>query len=255
MFFGRCLNAATCTFHWDGPSKKRADNENDYCMNFSTCSPCISQLTCGWCSNYVVYNDGTVGRNCAGFNPNGGKKPFVCSGTFSSDSCKVDPKTYECEPKSKKCIVSQPGAGTDLKTCEAFCSRPLPPANNVTPIALQGSWRGLQIHKGYIVDEFSALFGDTNVAISKDGTTLIAGDVQSVEDQIWINTQQGVLKGRWQIAYGPENSLIGVAFGSLNGPVPVDFGESMTRSGYSEFFFMSCSPQKLDSGVCLFDHK
>jgi len=252
--FGRCLNSATCNFHWDGPARKRDAQIDDYCMNFTSCTPCITQDRCGWCSNNVIYNDGSIGRNCAGFNKDGGKKPFVCTGTFSSDMCTTEPKTYECEPRSKKCILSPPGAGTDKKTCDLFCSRPLPPADNVTPVALQGTWRGLQIHRGYETDEFTAVFGQTNAVISKNGVALIAGDTQSVEDQIWINTEKGKIMGKWQIAYGPETSLIGLAFGPIGGPLPFDYAEAMTQPGYSEFWFMSCLFGKQDAGVCLFDH-
>jgi len=252
--FGKCLNSATCNFHWDGPAKRRTIQVEDFCMNFTTCEPCIAQPTCGWCSNDVVYLDGTRGKNCAGFNPDSSKKPFLCSGSFSSNDCVTAPKTYECEPRSKTCVESRPGFGFDFATCNATCNRPLPPAQNVTPIALQGEWRGIQIQNGYTVGEFKATFGQTNAVISKDSTVLIGGDVQSVEDQIWIQTEKGLLKGRWQIVNGPETKIIGLAFGIPGGEVPFDFGEAMTKEGYSEFFFLSCLPQKYEAGICVFDH-
>jgi len=223
-------------------------------MNFTTCAPCIQQPTCGWCSTNVIYVDGTVGKNCAGFNPDSSKKPFVCNGAFSSDNCPIAPTTYECEPRSRRCIESRPGFGVDFQTCNTTCNRPLPPAQNITPPALQGFWRGLQIQRGYVVAEFTALFGSTNAQIARDNNILIAGDVQSVEDQVWIATERGLLKGKWQIGNGPATRSIGLAFGLPGGEVPFDFGEAMTREGYSEFWFSACLNQKEQMGICLFDH-
>jgi len=262
--FAKCLNAATCTFHWDGsaPGPKRSISSGastlaiiDQCSNYSTsCKDCLGQPFCGWCSNEVMYKDGSQGRNCAGYNADRSKNPFVCVGEFSTTICPVAPKSYDCDDKTKKC-KQVPGGGrySDLNVCNTQCSQPPPPPNNVTPIDLQGFWRGLQIQDGYQVGEFKALFSATNAQISNsNGTVLIAGDVQSLNDQIWINTERGVLKGIWQNANGPVTKIAGIAFGIMGKEAPKDFAVAMQTKGMSEFVFVSCLPSKITDGICVF---
>lgn len=91
---------------------------DDHCSPYSTCQTCISQPLCGWCSEPVVYPDGHVGTQCAGFNSNG-SQPFMCNGIYSTEQCV---QGYTCDLDNFECKLSAPGTGTSKADCEANCT-------------------------------------------------------------------------------------------------------------------------------------
>jgi hypothetical protein len=97
----------------------------DPCSPHKDCSGCLadSSKLCGWCSQNVVYKDGTAGSQCAGFDASGKPLGWQCSGLFSKDQC----QDYGCDwtdIKNPKCM---PGKGTLAKSdCETSCKPPTP---------------------------------------------------------------------------------------------------------------------------------
>merc|ERR1711907_38998 len=96
---------------------------HDPCNPHGDCSSCIGDASklCGWCSEKVVYSDGTPGAQCAGFDKTGTPLGWQCSGVFSKDSC----QDYGCDwtdIKNPKCM---PGKGSQTKEdCATACKPP-----------------------------------------------------------------------------------------------------------------------------------
>ena len=134
----------------------------DRCNAHSTCTECVADASCGWCSVPVVYADGSPGAQCAGYDAAGHADPkwtcpamykltdcgdylcdegsFTCReagpgemGTLTKDECEsqckpVDNKVYTCNHESFTCEVmpdGTPGA-TSGEVCEQQCKKPPP---------------------------------------------------------------------------------------------------------------------------------
>lgn len=88
---------------------------SDTCSQFTSCQTCAGINGCGWCSEPVVYSDGTTGANCASPSTS---EPFQCNGLYSTDQCL---QGYICDQASGACRLAGPGQGTDFNTCNAAC--------------------------------------------------------------------------------------------------------------------------------------
>merc|ERR1712178_43499 len=99
----------------------------DPCSPNANCSSCIGDKSglCGWCTQDVVYSDGTKGTQCAGFNRTGKPLGWQCLGVFSKTDC----ADYACDYtdlKAPKCVS---GLGTQgKKDCTETCKPPTPQA-------------------------------------------------------------------------------------------------------------------------------
>jgi len=100
-----------------------ADLIHDPCNPHGDCSSCLGDASklCGWCSEKVVYSDGTPGAQCAGFDKTGTPLGWQCHGKFSKDAC----SDFGCDwtdIKNPKCM---PGKGTFSKEdCTQGCKPP-----------------------------------------------------------------------------------------------------------------------------------
>eukprot|EP01128_Nolandella_sp_AFSM9_P009073 TRINITY_DN5711_c0_g1_i1.p1 TRINITY_DN5711_c0_g1~~TRINITY_DN5711_c0_g1_i1.p1 ORF type:complete len:796 (+),score=102.54 TRINITY_DN5711_c0_g1_i1:289-2676(+) len=264
----RCLLPRTCSFRFEEhptqplPFVRRSISsgdklaDHDICSVFTTCDSCVEQPTCGYCSTPVKYNDGSIGTNCGGFNLDDSKRPFVCKGTYSSNSCdaSVPPQVYYCDDSFYGCVETIAGNGTTYETCQNECNednfQPVP----VTPPALQGKWRGLLVQANYTLGEYIADFSATEVVISDNANNvIIRGSVSSTVREVWITNLNGVYRGIWQIVYGPETGNVQIAFGSVNGRAPSSFRQASQNERDISLFLTSCLAQKYSQGICSFD--
>lgn len=90
----------------------------DQCSQWPDCFTCLSHQFCGWCSTPVLYQDGSVGKRCAGFNQNNESRPFVCNGIYSTEQCISG---YVCDPATFTCNKGKPGEGVPLDQCLNEC--------------------------------------------------------------------------------------------------------------------------------------
>lgn len=96
----------------------------DPCNPNGNCAACVGDKSglCGWCSQKVVYEDGTPGAQCAGFDKTGKALGWQCAGKFSKTDC----SDYGCDftnPAAPKCM---PGKGSLSKTdCATECKPPV----------------------------------------------------------------------------------------------------------------------------------
>jgi hypothetical protein len=96
----------------------------DPCNTHGDCSSCLGDKTglCGWCSQNVVYKDGTPGARCAGFDKTGSPLGWQCSGLFSKDQC----QDFGCDWKDIKNPKCMPGTGSQTKDdCSKACKAPV----------------------------------------------------------------------------------------------------------------------------------
>jgi len=119
-----------------------------------------------------------------------------------------------------------------------------------------GTWRGLQINKGYIVGEWKAVFTLDNVTITRPDGDKFVGKVTSVSNYITIIPTSGPFLGKniqtlWQITFGPATKLLTWAWGVPGGSAPSSYDSAMTETNNAEFVFASCLQGK--EGVCNFD--
>lgn len=90
----------------------------DPCAQYATCTVCLRDPSCGWCSEPVSYPGNITGAQCAGVS-NDGPDPFTCNGIFSTDTCY---QGYTCNPVNWTCEITTPGDGMPLPVCEANCT-------------------------------------------------------------------------------------------------------------------------------------
>lgn len=221
---------------------------NDNCSAFSlTCQSCIASPSgsCGWCSVDVVYSNGQKGTQCSGTAP--GTTPFICQGSYSTDSCEVG---YMCESGSFKCIVAQPGDGAPLAQCLATCKK-TPPPNPLVPqytcnLATHqcqlctaahcpgsmpkgqceslcahprpaptpdmiGVWRGIYIQQGYAFGEIDLVLNMTGAFFYVNGVQYFTAGVVSLGADIMI----------WTVQTGPA-ALVGKSMSVLYQMANVD---------------------------------
>lgn len=93
-----------------------AATAQDACGGFETCSDCVSNAFCGWCSpGAVVYKNGTGGRRCADQRI----PQWDCPGKYQTDTCEDG---YRCDPTNNfTCAIAGPGEGVPKETCDAGC--------------------------------------------------------------------------------------------------------------------------------------
>jgi len=121
----KCSDKATsCSFDSVFP-KLLAELVVDPCQAYANCSTCIGAPSglCGWCSNTVVYKDGTPGKQCAGFGSDGKPLGWQCYGVFSKTDC----SDYGCDFTDIKNPKCKSGLGKLSKTdCSKDCKAPEP---------------------------------------------------------------------------------------------------------------------------------
>lgn len=90
----------------------------DQCASQSSCSGCVSESLCGWCSVPVTFVNGKTGPQCVSFSSGG--TPFTCEGIYSTDVCM---QGYACDASTSTCQLAGPGAGTTLPHCRSLCEK------------------------------------------------------------------------------------------------------------------------------------
>ena len=197
----------------------------DHCSPFhESCEVCLAQKFCGWCSMNVTYKDGTVGTQCAGFNPDvNSSTAFVCAGRYSTLECTAG---YMCSPDFK-CVPTTPGNGMPKEMCTQVC-RPTPPPTpppqqyvcNITtkqclkcnstycpgslPLGpceaacsnpkpgpsgnLIGIWRGIQIQNGYDHYEYQLVFTNLTVKMFKNKVYMYSANITSLGSDVMLMT-------------------------------------------------------------------
>jgi len=261
-----------------------ADPPPDRCSPFPNCSSCLDEPYCGWCSTNVIYQGNIIGRNCAGFNPNGTDVPFVCVGSYSTQKCPVPPPAYACNSNTSQCTIAQSGApesvcnatcgknhtdilyqcnvatltcepnngGQDQDTCNSTC-KPMP-----IPALLTGVWRGLQVNQNYTKGEWSLII-TSNGTYTSDFTftsptnITLSGQLEHVASEaVLIVTITSPVAGKryslYELAYGPETAYLTLANGPADATTYPSFIEAMTGQGMSELTFVSC----LNPTLCKF---
>eukprot|EP01062_Namystynia_karyoxenos_P003976 TRINITY_DN11404_c0_g1_i1.p1 TRINITY_DN11404_c0_g1~~TRINITY_DN11404_c0_g1_i1.p1 ORF type:complete len:566 (+),score=159.79 TRINITY_DN11404_c0_g1_i1:84-1781(+) len=101
------------------PPAPTPTHKPDHCSVYGSCTTCIGDVGCGWCSLPVVYADNTTGVHCAGTQ---GSK-FSCPGIYSTEECIAG---YKCfvDSNSSVCKLQGPGEGIPRHTCDAKCVGP-----------------------------------------------------------------------------------------------------------------------------------
>jgi hypothetical protein len=198
----------------------------DDCAPYSAnCSYCLSRPFCGWCSVDVVYEDGTQGKQCAGFNtPNGSGPAWKCNGRYSTFNCS---EGYECNHNTNQCDAAPPGNGMPLDICKQFCHATPPPTpsqpmalcnlttmqchpcpDNATncpgslpkdaceaqcshhkhgpPSALIGIWRGIYIQNGYKRVEVDVVFDNESATFVQAGEEPVKCNVTTLGSDVFI---------------------------------------------------------------------
>eukprot|EP01063_Lacrimia_lanifica_P017531 TRINITY_DN245_c0_g2_i2.p1 TRINITY_DN245_c0_g2~~TRINITY_DN245_c0_g2_i2.p1 ORF type:complete len:433 (+),score=130.52 TRINITY_DN245_c0_g2_i2:75-1373(+) len=89
----------------------------DICAAHTSCSTCAGVDGCGWCSEPVVYADGTTGPQCAG--PSTSPQPFQCHGLYSTEDCL---QGWACDRASGTCRQALPGQGLPRDQCDMICT-------------------------------------------------------------------------------------------------------------------------------------
>merc|ERR1711871_1254618 len=60
----------------------------DACNSHTSCKECVADAFCGWCSVPVVYDDGSPGAQCAGFDQQGKPQPpWTCAAMYKRTDC------------------------------------------------------------------------------------------------------------------------------------------------------------------------
>lgn len=224
--------------------KAKSGFTDDCSAHDSSCSECLSNANCGWCSVPVSYSDGTTGTQCAGQQT--GSTPFVCPGHYSTLGCEVG---YICT-STLECVATVPGDGMPLSVCQATCIATPPPAPTLaqyscnltnqqctlctnppcpgsmpqvqctelcphpypgpTP-ALLGVWRGIYIQQRYSIGEVDFVFNSTGCSIYKDGVFFLYATIISLGSDVMLFT---VVSGAGK----------GTTFGTLYQMASEDFG-------------------------------
>lgn len=206
------------------------DSFVDTCTTHSSsCSACLANANCGWCSIPVTYSGGQTGTQCAGIQS--GSTPFVCAGHYSTLTCEVG---YICN-SNLQCLPTVPGDGMPLTVCQETCIATPPPAPTVTqytcnlqthqcvvcssppcpgsmPLdqceslcphpypgptpALLGVWRGIYIQQRYSVGEVDFVFNASGCTVYKDGVFYFYATIISLgSDVMYFTIVSGANKG------------------------------------------------------------
>jgi hypothetical protein len=269
------------------------DSIDDACAKNPTCEICIADKgnRCGWCSTNVIYRNGSIpGKQCAGHNGDGSKDPFICNGLYSTETCapfhtsssttttsdasasasaadasssttattqsssttsgKMD--KWACDSKNVTCTKSS--TGFDFKVdCDQQCT-----FNPFVPVELLGTWRGIQINKGYIVGEWKVVFTADGCTVSRPDGDKFTAKVGIVSQYLVLEPTSGPLSGKklqtlWQVLFGVETRLLTWAWGAPSGSAPKDFNSAMVTHDESEYALTACLPNA-EKEVCNFDH-
>jgi len=259
--------------------RKRDTPVNDPCTQYTSCTPCINAKDyCGWCSVNVFYNFTIKGGRCAGINKT--KIPgFTCNGAFSTVDCPTSeppssppttlpptsipplrptspvappPPTkpvvmYVCNPATQKCEQNATaGGGMPLEQCNLTCNL-IPDV----PVVLRNrKFRGLQININYFAGEYTVKFNQSTATFtSSKGVTFTAIVSQTGQYLVLNLPSGGKIYTLWQISEDAVVDFLSWSWGSLNGPAPKNFDESMTADGQTSYVFDGCSSL---STVCNF---
>ena len=92
----------------------------DACNAHGSCTECVGDPHCGWCSVPVIYADGSPGSQCAGYDASGKPDPlWTCPAMYKRTDC----GDYLCDQSTFQCREAQPGeVGTLTQDeCQADC--------------------------------------------------------------------------------------------------------------------------------------
>jgi hypothetical protein len=205
------------------------DATTDACSQYkANCDSCLSHPLCGWCSQDVVYKDGSAGTQCAGFNANGQQNDFTCTGTYVTDKCLPG---FQCNATTQQCVPTQPGEGIPSKAaCDASCkAKPGPPSQ------LLGTWRGIEVSKGYPTGTFIFQISASNWTMITPSASNPAGVVTTFtartmgsEILLEANVNPYTLQGLWASGANDDLQYQVLAFGAKNEAAPASFNAAMT---------------------------
>jgi hypothetical protein len=89
----------------------------DQCSQYTSCTTCLPNNFCGWCSpTAVVYNNGTLGSRCADQRD----APWTCDNLYQTTTCV---RGYTCDHTAGQCVLAAPGEGNTKAHCEATCTK------------------------------------------------------------------------------------------------------------------------------------
>lgn len=256
MILAKCVNSqVNCTFHL-GPnnndlneasllqsltrriSRKVQAPVTDPCTNYAAnCTFCIAHPDCGWCSADVVYNGGQAGTRCAGFNPSGGKNPFTCSGSYSTEECIPG---FTCDDATQMCTPTQAGSGVPKAACDTSCKSKKGP-----PTELVGNWRGLFIQEGYNFGVVSIKIKASNVTIQLPGVETLTATIKHIGGEVFLTYTSGPLAGSqiagiFTIQYAELATYIDLAFGGANENAPTSYPDAMVAPS-TQLFLAKCT--------------
>eukprot|EP01065_Artemidia_motanka_P009554 TRINITY_DN148_c0_g2_i1.p1 TRINITY_DN148_c0_g2~~TRINITY_DN148_c0_g2_i1.p1 ORF type:complete len:952 (+),score=407.15 TRINITY_DN148_c0_g2_i1:81-2858(+) len=217
----KCLSQA-CAFTMEFPKTAAARRSrtlvNDPCLAHGTsCQACLAFADyCGWCTNKVVYVDGSQGTQCAGTAL--GIEPFTCNGVYSTSTCPSPPgppgptppgptppgptpptppgptPPSPPSPPSPPTPPSPPVPPTEHKYQCNFtslkcvlggkqtsqdCANFCKSPQPVPPDELIGYWRGFQIRNAYAAGEWDINFTQSVTSLFQDGKKVWDAHVQT----------------------------------------------------------------------------
>eukprot|EP01048_Picozoa_sp_COSAG05_P011557 COSAG05_NODE_1097_length_5894_cov_2.299741_1_plen_661_part_00 len=169
-------------------------------------------------------------------------------------SCKPPEKLMKCDTSTFECkeVAEGEEGGIPESVCKQQCIVPPPPSNetNVTPVELEGTWRGIGIQNGYTLGEWdvvftnvSATFRDSKASVWKAKVTVggtLGSDLNLTPEtgenagkaiHCKFATQQGEVVKRMTLAMGLPGT----------DAAPTSYEDAMTTAGgFKVLFLVKC---------------
>jgi len=188
---------------------------------------------------------GPSDTNCSDFKT-------ACSSCYSPKPPPPTPppppaKQYTCNNSTLQC--EEAPQGQILQACSATCS-------NSTPSFIIGTWRGIEVQKGFILGEWDYNFTDTTVLIKDPMNTITHGTVKTLGNMV-ITLLDGPHAGSVinvlysEMAYGPETLTAAFSLSDYNMPVPDSVADAFSGKNNARVHALTrCHAWK--SGTCDF---
>jgi len=149
-------------------------------------------------------------------------------------TCQKKGGDYVCNVELLTCEQTPYGNGTDLASCTADCQVH-------TPAVLVGSWRGVEISKGFTLGEFDVTFTDDNMTLSAPSLSAEYKVRSNGSELTLIDAAGNIRMATYGVAQGPVTMYATIAFGAANSSIPVsDFDTAMSTAGQFELALSSC---------------
>jgi hypothetical protein len=152
-------------------------------------------------------------------------------------TCIHGEKQYTCDTEKFECVPNE--KGSSMESCMSTCGK----AHNITPDALPGKWRGIQINVGYKSGEWKMTIGkDSTISIARPDKSVYAqGVLQQMENELWIQETDGVRRSIFVNNQQPTVKILTWAVGNKGSPPPPDFDTAMKKGTPGDvFIFWKC---------------